>query len=406
MSDFTTDVLIAGGGTVGMTFAIALRRSDPTLGVTVVERSDGGDFDDGRASAIAAAAKQMLNALGIWKHVADEAQPITEMIVTDSRSDDVVRPVFLTFDGALEDGEPFAHMVPNAALRSALAAAADEAGVELVRPETIAGFTAGPTAVEVTLGSGAACRASLLVAADGVRSQLRDKAGIRTIGWNYRQTGLVATIAHERPHNGRAEEHFLPSGPFAVLPLRGNRSSLVWTEKPDIAARMLSAAKPAIDEAIVKRIGRHLGAISIEGRLQGFPLSLRLARDFVKPRFCLIGDAAHSIHPLAGQGLNLGFRDAAALAETIIEARRLGLDIGQIDLLERYQAWRRFDVAEMAALTDGLNRLFSNDNALVRMVRDIGLAAVDRVPFLKRAMIGEAAGRAGETPRLLRGEAI
>jgi 2-octaprenyl-6-methoxyphenol hydroxylase len=328
------------------------------------------------------------------------------MIVTDSRGEDIVRPVFLTFDGALEDGEPFAHMVPNNGLRTALGEASAEAGVAMIQPDSIADFTAGPGMVAATLASGSAVSARLLVAADGVRSQLRDKAGIRTVDWDYRQSGLVATIAHERPHNGRAEEHFLPAGPFAVLPLRGNRSSLVWTESPVDAARLLSAAKPVLNAEIVKRLGHHLGAIEIEGRLQAYPLGLKLARDFVKPRFCLVGDAAHAIHPLAGQGLNLGLRDAAALAETLVEALRLGLDIGQIDVLERYQVWRRFDVAEMAALTDGLNRLFSNDNPLIRFARDIGLGLVDRMPALKRVMMGEAAGRGGELPRLLQGKAI
>jgi 2-octaprenyl-6-methoxyphenol hydroxylase len=401
-----TDVLIAGGGIVGMVFAAALRQSAPDLAVTLVERDGGVANDDGRASAIAAAAKQMLDALGAWPRLIDQAQPINEMIVTDSRGGDVVRPVFLTFDGALDDGEPFAHMVPNGALRAAIADTASDAGVTVVRPDAVSGFAVGSTAVEAALQSGGKIAARVLVAADGVRSRLRDKAGIKTIGWDYPQAGQVATIAHERPHDGRAEEHFLPAGPFAVLPLRGNRSSLVWTESRAEAARLMASSAPGLGAEIVKRLGHHLGAVGIDGRLQSYPLGLRLARDFVRPRFCLVGDAAHAIHPLAGQGLNLGLRDAAALAETIVDAHRLGLDIGQLDVLERYQAWRRFDTAEMAALTDGLNRLFSSDNPLLRFVRDFGLGIVDRLPFLKRAMIGEAAGRGGETPRLLRGEAI
>ena len=401
-----TDVLIAGGGTVGLALAVALRRSAANIDVTVVERSGGVAFDDGRASAISAAGKRMLKMLGVWSALAETAQPITEMIVTDSCSDDVVRPALLTFDEALEDEEPFAQMVPNAALRSALGEAVADNNIKLVRPNSAADFKVGIAGIETALGSGGTIKSRLLVAADGVRSQLRAKAGIRTTGWDYRQTGLVATIAHERPHNGRAEEHFLPSGPFAVLPLRGNRASLVWTERPEVAAQILTAKVQEINAAIVKRIGCHLGRISIEGGLQSYPLALRIARDFVKPRFCLVGDAAHVIHPLAGQGLNLGLRDIAALAETIVDASRLGLDIGQVDVLERYQAWRRFDVTEMAALTDGLNRLFSSDNALVRMARDLGLGLVDRAPALKQAMIGEAAGRGAETPRLLRGETI
>jgi 2-octaprenyl-6-methoxyphenol hydroxylase len=401
-----TDVLIAGGGIVGTVLAAALRQSAPDLRVILIERDTAAATDDSRASAIAAAGKQMLEALGVWPRLVNEAQPINEMIVTDSRGSDVVRPVFLTFDGALEDREPFAHMVPNGALRPAIAEVASAAGVSVVRPDAVTDFTVGSAAVEARLQGGQTVAARVLVAADGVRSGLRDKAGIKTIGWDYPQAGLVATITHERPHHGRAEEHFLPAGPFAVLPLRGNRSSLVWTESRDDAARLMAAPAPELGAEVVKRLGHHLGAVGIDGRLQSYPLGLKVARDFVKPRFCLVGDAAHAIHPLAGQGLNLGLRDAAALAETIIDAHRLGLDIGQLDVLERYQAWRRFDTAEMAALTDGLNRLFSNDNPLVRFARDLGLGMVDRLPVLKRTMIGEAAGRGGEMPRLLRGEAI
>lgn len=402
----SADIVIAGGGIVGLSLALALRRSDPGLEIAVVERAARAGADDGRASAIAAAAREMLTALGVWSAIADTAQPINEMIVTDSRSGDVVRPVFLTFEGVLDDGAAFAQMVPNVVLTAALGDAARAAGVRFIQPDSASGFAVGDHNVVVDLASGDSVEAALLIAADGVRSRLREQAGIRTVGWDYPQTGLVATIRHERPHDGRAEEHFLPAGPFAVLPLRGNRSSLVWTEPKEVAARLLKEDAPALGAELVKRIGHRLGAVTIEGRLQGFPLGLRIARDFVKPRFCLIGDAAHVIHPLAGQGLNLGLRDAAALAETIVEARRLGLDIGAVDVLERYQAWRRFDTAEMAALTDGLNRLFSNDNAALRFLRDVGLGVVDRMPFLKRVMIDQAAGRGSDTPRLLRGEAI
>ncbi len=402
----SADVVIAGGGIVGLTLALALKRSDAGIDVAVVERAARSGADDGRASAIAAAAQEMLTALNVWGAVADTAQPIKEMIVTDSGATDVVRPVFLTFDGTRDDGRPFAHMVPNVVLTAALDEAAKTAGVRFIQPDSVSGFAVADGGVTAELASDTRVEAALLVAADGVRSRLRERAGIRTVGWDYPQTGLVATIAHERPHNGRAEEHFLPAGPFAVLPLRGNRSSLVWTERKAEADRLLKSDAPTLDAELVKRIGHRLGAVTIEGRLQGFPLGLRMARDFVKPRFCLIGDAAHVIHPLAGQGLNLGLRDAAALAETIVEARRLGLDIGAIDVLERYQAWRRFDTAEMATLTDALNRLFSNDNAALRFFRDIGLGLVDRMPFLKRVMIDQAAGHGSDTPRLLRGEAI
>ena len=226
------------------------------------------------------------------------------------------------------------------------------------------------------------------------------------MAWNYRQVGLVATITHSRPHNGQAEEHFLPSGPFAALPLTGNRSSLVWTEEPEAAADLARSAAPRLNEEIRLRLGNHFGEIQIEGGVQSVPLGLRIAREFVRPRLCLIGDAAHAIHPLAGQGLNLGFRDVAALAETLIDARRLGLDIGDSGVLERYQRWRRFDTIEMGMLTDGLSRLFSNDNSVLRFARDIGLGVVDRLPGLKAAMIRQAAGEGTDVPRLLAGEAL
>jgi len=405
MSDRKGDVVIAGGGPVGLTLAAALVQAAPGLGVTLVDDRPPGTRDDGRASAISAAGKLMFEQLGVWSRVADSAQPVHDMIVTDSRVRDVVRPIFLTFDGTLDDGEPFAHMVPNAVLVPALLAAAEAGGATVLAPETVSAFVMGDGAIEVRLGGGS-IQAGLLVAADGVRSRLRDLAGIRTLQWDYGQVGLVATVAHERPHNGRAEEHFLPSGPFATLPLQGNRSSLVWTETKADADRLMAADDATFAGELARRFGHHLGALAVEGKRHAYPLSLRLARDFVRPRFALVGDAAHSIHPLAGQGLNLGLRDVAALAETIVEARRLGLDIGALDILERYQAWRRFDTLEMGAITDGLNRLFSNDSRILRGIRDIGLGLVDRVPFLKRAMISQAAGLDPGAPRLLRGEAI
>lgn len=400
------DVVIAGGGPVGLTLALALAREAQGIRVLLVDDRSPGAGGDARASAISAAAKRMFERLGIWGTVAGSAEPIREMVVTDSSTSDLARPVFLTFEGGVEDDEPFAHMVPNGDLTAALAEAAGTSGVDVAAAQTVIGFAIDDDSVTVSLGNGSKPKASLLVAADGVRSRLRELAGIRTFEWDYKQMALVATIAHERPHNGRAEEHFLPGGPFATLPLKGNRSSLVWTEPTVKARELLAADEATFLSELVQRLGHHLGEVRLEGARQGYPIVLRLARDFVKPRFALVGDAAHSIHPLAGQGLNLGLRDVAALAETVVEALRLGLDPGSIDLLERYQAWRRFDTVEMGAVTDGLNRLFSNDNAFVRAVRDIGLGLVDRAPFLKRLMIGEAAGLSGSIPRLLRGQGI
>jgi 2-octaprenyl-6-methoxyphenol hydroxylase len=346
----------------------------------------------------------MLQALGIWEGLAADAEPITEMVVTDSRTRDSVRPVFLTFaaDGA-PDG-PLAHMVPNAALVGHLLEAADRCGV--VRIEgSVADFVATPSAMAVTLASGEAIKAGLLVAADGAKSRLRDLAGIRTVGWDYGQSGIVATVQHERPHGGRAEEHFLPAGPFAILPLAGNQSSLVWTETTEAAERLLRADEFTLHFELERRFGHHLGALSLMGKPRAFPLGLRVARRFIAPRFALCGDSAHAIHPIAGQGLNLGFKDAAALAETVIDAARLGLDPGMIETLERYERWRRFDTVQMGMVTDGLNRLFSNDNPALRIARDIGLGLVDRLPRLKRRFI-DTASNAASGPKLLRGEAV
>ena len=401
------DIVIAGGGHVGLTLALALRRAVPALGVTLVDAAPPeAAARDSRASAIAAAGRRMLEGLDVWRQIADSAQPITDMVITDSRTGDAVRPVFLTFDGRSDDGEPFAHMVPNRVMVGALRAAAEAAGARIVAPDSVTDFTVTPADVGVRLQGGEALRARLLVAADGVRSRLRELAGIGTASWSYGQSGIVVTVAHERPHGGRAVEHFLPGGPFAILPLKGNYSSLVWSERSDMADRLVAGDASTFQYALEQRFGHQLGAITVVDKPRTFPLGLTLARAFVKPRFALAGDAAHGIHPIAGQGLNLGFRDVAALAETIVEAHRLGLDVGSLAVLERYERWRRFDTFEMGATTDILNRLFSNDNPVVRLVRDVGLGLVDRLPAMKRAFMREAAGEGGELPRLLRGEAI
>ena len=401
------DIVIAGGGHVGLALALALRHAAPALGVTLVDAAPPGAAErDSRASAIAAAGRRMLDGLGVWSQIADSAQPINDMVITDSRTGDAVRPVFLTFAGEGDHGEPFAHMVPNRVMVGALRAAAESAGAHIVAPDGVVDFAVEPGAVAVRLKNGAVIRARLLVAADGVRSRLRAFAGIGTVSWSYGQSGIVVTVAHERPHGGRAVEHFLPGGPFAILPLKGNRSSLVWSETADRAERLVAGDAATFQYALEQRFGHQLGAITVLDTPRAFPLGLTLARAFVRPRFALAGDAAHGIHPIAGQGLNLGFRDVAALAETLVEAHRLGLDIGSLAVLERYERWRRFDTFEMGATTDILNRLFSNDNPVARLIRDVGLGVVDRLPAMKRMFLREAAGEGGELPRLLRGEPI
>jgi len=406
------DVLVAGAGYVGLAVAVAIRTARPGLAVAMVDAAPAGVWErDTRASAIAAAACRMLDQLGCWSAIAPEAQAITEMVVTDSRVSDPVRPVFLTFDGEVDPGEPFAHMVANRVLNGALRKRAAELGIDIIEGVAVRTFETGPAATAVHLADGVTLDTRLLVAADGVNSKLRDIAGIRTVKWEYGQSGIVCTVHHERPHNGRAEEHFLPAGPFATLPLKpgadgSNRSSIVWTERTEDAERLVAADEFVFEHELEQRFGLKLGEIRAEGKPRAWPLGLTLARGFVAPRFALAGDAAHGIHPIAGQGLNLGFKDAAALAEVVVEADRLGEDIGQLDVLQRYERWRRFDTVQMGVTTDVLNRLFSNDFGPLRAARDIGLGLVDRMPRLKQFFIRQAAGLSGEAPRLLRGEAI
>jgi 2-octaprenyl-6-methoxyphenol hydroxylase len=358
------DVLVAGAGYVGLAAAVALKQARPGLSVSVVDAAPPGVWQkDGRASAIAAAASRMLDRLGCWEEIAPEAQAITDMIVTDSRMSDPIRPVFLTFGGEVLPGEPFAHMVANRILNGALRRRAAELGIDIIEDVAVHSFETGNARSSIHLADGVTLEARLLIAADGVKSRLREMAGIKTVTFDYGQSGIVCTVAHERPHNGRAEEHFLPAGPFAILPLTGNRSSIVWTERTADAERLVAGDDLVFEVELEQRFGLKLGELRVEGKPRAWPLGLTLARAFVAPRFALAGDAAHGIHPIAGQGLNLGFKDVAALAETIVEADRLGQDIGAIDVLEHYQRWRRFDTVQMGITTDVLNRLFSNDIA-------------------------------------------
>jgi 2-octaprenyl-6-methoxyphenol hydroxylase len=405
-SNHRCDVLIAGGGFAGLALAIALRQAlGEMFAVTLADPELGQTAADVRASAIAAAPRRMFEALGVWDAVAGEAQPILDMVITDSRVDDAVRPVFLTFGGDIEPGEPFAHMVENSGLIAALAAKAAAAGVVPIKA-SVAGFTAGPSVMDAELSDGTAVSAGLLVAADGARSRLRERAGIATNGWHYRQSGIVTTVAHERSHEGRAEEHFLPAGPFAILPLKGHRSSIVWTEETGEAERIVALPDGEFHDELEKRFGLRLGDIAVAGPRRAYPLGLWVARSFIAGRLALIGDAAHVIHPIAGQGLNMGLRDAAALAEAVADAVRLGVDPGDASVLERYQRWRRFDTMTMCVSTDGLNRLFSNRSDAIRLVRDLGLGMVERLPALKRLFVREAAGLLGDVPKLLRGESL
>ncbi|THF57366.1 ubiquinone biosynthesis hydroxylase [Ollibium composti] len=406
------DVLVAGAGYVGLAAAVSLKQARPSLEIAVVDAAPAGAWQrDGRCSAIAAAASRMLDRLGVWAELASQAQAITDMVITDSRAADPVRPTFLTFDGEVAPGEPFAHMVANRDLNGALRRQAEKLGIDLIEGMAVQGFDTGAGSVTVHLADGATLKARLLVAADGVKSRLRDMAGIKTVRWEYGQSGIVCTVGHERPHNGRAEEHFLPAGPFATLPLKPdekgiNRSSIVWVERTADAEALVAGDDLVFEMELERRFGLKLGEIRVLDKPRAWPLGLTLARAFVAPRLALAGDAAHGIHPIAGQGLNLGFKDVAALAEVVVEADRLGQDIGALDVLERYQQWRRFDTLSMGVTTDVLNRLFSNDIGPLRAARDLGLGLVERMPRLKGFFVRQASGLSGDTPRLLRGEAI
>lgn len=404
------DLVIAGGGYVGMSTAVSIKMAAPHLSILLVDPAPPlteRKTVDLRASAIALAAQKMLDQLGVWDELKEQAQPINDMIVTDSKTGDAVRPVYLTFDQKVEDGQPFAHMVPNGVMVKALEARATKLGVDVRYFESVTDFEEQPAAMKIWLKSGAVIESRLLIAADGVKSGLRSIAGIKTVNWDYGQSGIVTTVSHKKPHNGRAVEHFLPSGPFAILPLTENRSSLVWTEKTRDAEKLVQGDEFVFELELERRFGHQLGDLEVVGAKRAYPISLTLAKEFAANRFVLVGDAAHGIHPIAGQGLNLGFRDVAALGEVIVEADRLGQDFGTLDVLERYQQWRRFDTWLMGFTTDVLNRLFSNRSDALRLVRSIGLGMVDRLPPLKQFFIGQAAGTvAPNQPRLLIGEPL
>lgn len=406
-------VLIAGGGLAGLTLALALKQANgQALAVTVLDPHGAApERHRGRAYAVAAGGRRMLARLGIWEHLGDAAEPITRMEITDSRVADPVRPSFLSFgDEGREPGDPFAHMVEAEPFAAALMDGCARAGVAVTRAG-VARATPEPARITALLTTGETVTADLLVAADGARSRLREAARIGWVGWPYPQVGIVATIGHSRPHEGRAFEHFLPSGPFAILPLRdggplGHRSSIVWTERAEDAEALLSGGPDEVLLEIERRFTLDLGALALEAGPRSYPLSAGVARSFHAERLALLGDAAHLIHPIAGQGLNLGLADAAALAEGVTGAIRLGLDPGAPDVLRAYERARRFDTVAMAAATDGLNRLFSNDALPLRLARDLGLGLVDRLPGLKGFFIREAAQRKGSVPRLMRGEAL
>jgi len=402
---YNTDILIVGGGLNGPALALALASTGQS--VTVVDalprdmRADPGF--DGRAYALALASIRVLDGIGLWSHVADHAQPMLKIVASDGRAGEGAAPFFLAFDHAEIEEGPMGHMLEDRYLRPALLAAMDAAGITQLSGETVIAQTVDERAATVQLASGRSLRARLLVGCDGRDSGTAARAGIRRTGWDYGQTGLVCAVEHDLPHHGTAHQFFMPPGPLAILPLPGNRSSIVWSETTKRAAEIAAMGDAAYLDVLRPRFGDFLGDIALAGKRYAYPLKLTIANQFIAPRLALVGDAAHGMHPIAGQGFNFGLRDIAALAEVIADAARRGEDIASPLVLERYQQWRRFDTMVMAVGTDSVNRLFSNDNPLLRGIRDIGLGVVNAVPALRRASIREAAGLTGDLPRLMRG---
>jgi len=413
---FDADVIIAGAGMAGATLALALARAGlrPVLIDPAPFEAQLAPTFDGRASAVAYAAFRQWRVLGAGEVLAAQAQRIEQILVTDGRAPGAAAApphgFYLRFDAAeiaaTDDGEPLGYMLENRHIRAALAAAVEAAGIRVLAPAKVTAVRTEARAAVVVLADGRELTAPLVVGAEGRGSIVRRAAGIGAVGWDYKQTGVVATVRLARPHNGVAYEYFLPSGPFAILPLRDDRASLVWTETPD-RAQALSEARPEVFHAhLQRRVGDLIGPAEREGAVFTYPLALQMAERFTAPRIALLGDAAHGVHPIAGQGLNLGLKGAAALAETIADAARLGEDFGSAVVLERYARWRRFDTATLSAGMDAFVHLFSNDHSLIRLARGVGMAGVNRIGPARRFFMREAGGASGDLPRLLRGEAI
>jgi len=401
-----SDVLIIGGGLNGPALALALAQGG--LSVTIVDAMpldllQSDDFD-GRAYALALASRRMLTALGLWEHVAKDSQPILDIIVSDGRPGEGAAPWTLHFDHTEIEEGPMGHMLEDRFLRRALLQlTTQDARITAIHGRRVVAQTTDTDCAMVTLDDGTRLSARLLAGCDGRDSETARRAGISRTGWGYHQTGLVCAIAHEKPHDGVAHQFFMPTGPLGILPLPGNRSSIVWAETDERAAWINTLSDADYLSELHPRFGDFLGEIALEGKRFSYPLRLTLANSFIDRRLALVGDAAHGMHPLAGQGLNMGLRDVAALAEVLITAARRGEDIASPLVLERYQQWRRFDVTSMAVATDGINRLFSNDNSLVRLGRDLGLGLVNALPQLRRGFMRSAAGLTGDLPRLMQG---
>ncbi|WP_044563636.1 UbiH/UbiF/VisC/COQ6 family ubiquinone biosynthesis hydroxylase [Azospirillum sp. B4] len=405
-ADLVADVAIVGGGLAGLSLAAALG----TAGVRTIciDRDSpahqlGATFD-GRTTAISHGSMKILEGAGVWAHLNGDAGPILDIRVTDQN-----RPTFLHYDHREVGDQPFGYIVENIVLRRAqFARLAELPSVTHLAPVEVTALDRGPAVATITLADGRRVRARLVVGADGRGSLCRKDAGIRLSGWKYDQTAIAVTVEHEFPHHGVAVEMFLPSGPFAMLPLTGNRTSIVWSDTDAAVPHYMALDDDAFTKELQARIGDWLGAVRPVGGRYSYPLSLQHAERYIDRRLALVSETIHAMHPIAGQGLNMGLRDLAALAEVIVDAWRLGLDVGGQATLERYQRWRRFDNVSLLGVTDGLTRLFSNDIAPLKVARGLGLAAVNSAPLmpLKKLFMRHAMGVVGELPRLVRGERL
>ena len=406
--DYDADILIVGGGLNGSCLALALAQagfSSVVLDALPTPKRKADAFD-GRAYSLALASKNLLAAIDIWPEVEDNAQPILEVKASDGRAGEGAAPYFLHFDHAeLEDG-PMGYLLEDRFLRRALLAAIEAEPLITHRANVTVTAQDTSAAAQVTLSDGTNLTARFLIGADGRQSGVAERAGIKRSGWDYGQTALVCAIEHERPHNAIAHQFFMPNGPLAILPLPENRSSIVWSETTENAAQITALDDAAYLEALRPAFGDFLGEIKLTGTRFTYPLTLTLAQNYVGPRLALVGDAAHGVHPIAGQGLNLGFRDIGALAEVLTEAKRRGEDIAAADVLARYQSWRKFDTTALALGMDAVNKLFSNDNPALRFMRDLGMGAVSSMPTLRRRFMREAAGLTGDLPKLMQGKRL
>lgn len=403
---FDHDISIVGGGLAGPALALAL--ADAGFRVCVIDRlpntvrQDAGF--DGRAYALALSSVRLLKGIGIWPMVADHAQPMLEIKVTDGRAGEGPAPWMMHFDHAEIEEGAMGQMVEDRHLRRAILDRlnASDRITHLSEQEVIA-QSPDANGITLTLASGQTVTSRMVVGADGRASGTAQRAGISRSGWGYGQTAVVCAVEHEKPHGGVAHQFFMPNGPLAILPLTENRSSIVWSETDTRAAMLAQLPDDAFLDELRPAFGSFLGQIGLAGQRFTYPLNLTLADSMIGERLALIGDAAHGVHPIAGQGLNAGLRDVAALADVLMDARRTGQDIGGPQVLQRYQQWRRFDTATLAIATDTFNRLFSNDNPLLRAARDVGMGVVNAIPGLRRGFVREAAGLTGDLPSLMRG---